>query len=355
MIAGRRTQLLIDSGASLTLINLHFFLQLSKYYRKKVRLPPSNLCLQLADRSQLYVKYALSLPITISNSTRMHRVYVVPKLWRSCIIGNDLIHKHNLQIDGGRQYAYFKTKKNKKLQHRVNLVPDAQAHNSPPFRYAPARKQIIEENLKDMLDHGIISPSASPWASPVILAPKKDGTLRFCVDYRKLNSLQEAKFWQWCLVYINDVIIFSPTFEQHIIDLEKGFQALQSVNLTLKASKYQFCRREMRYLEYIITQNGIKPDPDLIKPITNSPQPRKIKDVQSFLGLTGYYRRFIKDYSKISEPLQQQLRNSQKCNHHLNWSRGCTDAFEILKNVETSDFIRELCVLQKVHGTYESF
>ncbi|CAF4210784.1 unnamed protein product [Rotaria magnacalcarata] len=138
-------------------------------------------------------------------------------------------------------------------------------------------------------------------------------------------------------------------------NLEKGFQALQSVNLTLKASKYQFCRREMRYLEYIITQNGIKPDPDLIKPITNSPQPRKIKDVQSFLGLTGYYRRFIKDYSKIFEPLQQQLRNSQKCNHHLNWSRGCTDAFEILKNVETSDFIRELCVLQKVHGTYESF
>ncbi|CAF3658765.1 unnamed protein product [Rotaria socialis] len=388
MIAGRRTQLLIDSGASLTLINLHFFLQLPKYYQKKARLPPSNLCLQLADRSQLYVKYALSLPITISNSRRMHRVYVVPKLWRSCIIGNDLIHKHNLQIDGDRQYAYFKTKnihtqvqrerkekvnnddeyvllanerikispfhafnievkpnkpfsiiekkneedeyevtsiketpcvanaeRTKKLQHRINLAPDAQAHNSPPFRYAPARKQIIEENLKDMLDQGIISPSASPWASPVILAPKKDGTLRFCVDYRKLNSvtirdaypipriddtldsLQEAKFvstldlrsgywqvemdknsrektafvthkglfefnvmpfgltnapatfqrlmdivlaglkWQCCLVYIDDVVIFSPTFEQHIVDLEKVFQALQSANLTLKASK----------------------------------------------------------------------------------------------------------------------
>ncbi|CAF5204104.1 unnamed protein product, partial [Rotaria magnacalcarata] len=239
----------------------------------------------------------------------------------------------------------------KKLQHRINLVPDAQANNSPPFRYAPARKQIIEENLKDMLDQGIISPSTSPWASPVILAPKKDGTLRFCVDYRKLNSvtirdaypipriddtldsLQEAKFvstldlrsgywqvemdknsrektafvthkglfefnvmpfgltnapatfqrlmdivlaglkWQCCLVYIDDVVIFSPTFEQHIVDLEKVFQALQSANLTLKASKCQFCRREMRYLGHIITQNGIKPDPDLIKSVTNFPQP----------------------------------------------------------------------------------
>ncbi|CAF4940559.1 unnamed protein product, partial [Rotaria socialis] len=137
--------------------------------------------------------------------------------------------------------------------------------------------------------------------------------------------------WQCCLVYIDDVVIFSPTFEQHIVDLEKVFQALQSANLTLKASKCQFCRREMRYLGHIITQNGIKPDPDLIKSVTNFPQPKKIKDVQSFLGLTGYYRRFIKDYSKIAEPLQQQLRNSQKGNHHLNWSRGCTDAFEILK------------------------
>ncbi|CAF2156686.1 unnamed protein product, partial [Rotaria magnacalcarata] len=76
--------------------------ELPRYYRQKAELPPPNLCLQLADRSQLYVKYTLSLPITISNSTRVHRIYVVPKLWRSCIIGNDLIRKHNLQIDGGR-------------------------------------------------------------------------------------------------------------------------------------------------------------------------------------------------------------------------------------------------------------
>ncbi|CAF2066495.1 unnamed protein product [Rotaria magnacalcarata] len=191
-----------------------------------------------------------------------------------------------------------------------------------------------------MLDHGIISPSARPWASPVILAPKKT-TLDLRSGYWEVEMDKNSRI-SWSQVAV-------------VPNLEKGFQALQSVNLTLKASKYQFCRREMQYLEYIITQNGIKPDPDLIKPITNSPQPRKIKDVQSFLGLTGYYRRFIKDYSKISEPLQQQLRNSQKCNHHLNWSTGCTDAFEILKNVETSDFIRELCVLQKVHGTYESF
>ncbi|CAF4534805.1 unnamed protein product, partial [Rotaria magnacalcarata] len=77
----------------------------------------------------------------------------------------------------------------KKLQHQINLVPDAQPVNSPPFRYAPTRKQIIEQNLNEMLDQGIISPSTSPWASPVILVPKKDGSLRFCIDNRKLNTV----------------------------------------------------------------------------------------------------------------------------------------------------------------------
>ncbi|CAF4783695.1 unnamed protein product, partial [Rotaria magnacalcarata] len=72
---------------------------------------------------------------------------------------------------------------------QINLVPDAQPVNSPPFRYAPTGKQIIEQNLNEMLDQGIISPSTSPWASPVILVPKKDGSLRFCIDYRKLNTV----------------------------------------------------------------------------------------------------------------------------------------------------------------------
>ena len=233
-----------------------------------------------------------------------------------------------------------------------------------------------------MLDQGIISPS-SPWASPVILVPKKDGSLRFCIDYRKLNavtirdayplpriddtldSLQQLNFistldlrsgywqvemdkdsrkktafvihkglfefnvmpfgltnapatfqrlmdivsaglkWQCCLVYIDDVVVFSPTFEQHMTDLERVFQILRSANLMLKTAKCQFCRRAMHYLGHIITPGGIKPDPELIKSVTNFPQQQKIKDVQSCLDLTDYYRRFIKDYSKIAEPLLQ--------------------------------------------------
>lgn len=573
-MAGQRTKLLIDSGASLTLINQYLFNRLPKHYRQQATRPPPNLFLQLADRSQLYIQSVLSLPITIAHSTRIHTVYVVPNLWKSCIIGNDLIQKHNLQIDGGRQIAYFRHRQNKRtyehkrasnistnneyillsteriklppfhaydiavkpkepfnfnqqehdteyelislqnvprvangiitprqdmiiqianftnkmimihvgqplavmtqlnssqinmihhgtinnknqttnitadaepdlndtdlnefqknkiktliqsfrdvftnkpgrtttLRHQINLIPGSQPHNSPPFRYAPARRQIIEDNLKEMLDQDIIIPSHSPWASPVVLAPKKDGTLRFCIDYRKLNamtirdaypipriddtldSLQEARFistldlrsgywqvemdqnsrqktafvthkglfefkvmpygltnapatfqrlmdivlaglkWQCCLVYIDDVIIYSPTFEQHITDLHKVFQALRHAKLTLKASKCHFCRREMRYLGHIITQAGIKPDPNLIDSVIKFPTPKRLKDLQSFLGLTGYYRRFIKNYAKIAEPLLKQLRNSINTNHHIKWNAECENSMQMLKN-----------------------
>ena len=575
-IAGLHTRLLIDSGASLTLINKNLFSKLPYYFRRRVRYPPSWLMLQLADNSQLKVQYVLSLPITIANSTKIHNVYVVPKLSQPCIIGNDLIKKHNLQIDGRRQYAYFKqisdyrfnqhhkeqqyynddeyiliaderlripsthvryirvrpnkpflvvneegddyevtslkntpcvvnsiinprknleievtnltekaitipsghalaymkrlnqiqvnlvhqtdlsntnskqniktneqsldetdlnqiekrklsdliqtfpdvfsekTGKTNKVKHEIKLLPGSQPCNLPPYRIAPARRQIVEENLREMLQDNVIVPSKSPWASPVVLAPKKDGTLRFCVDYRKLNaisirdaypipriddtldSLQEAKFistldlrtgywqvemdeksrektafitqkglfefkvmpygltnapatfqrlmdvvlaglkWQCCLVYIDDVIIYSSTFEQHIEDLKKVFEALRSANLTLKTSKCHFCRRETKYLGHVITKEGVKPDPDLIKSVVDFPRPQTIKDVQSFLGLTGYYRRFIENYARIAKPLIKQLRFTTTGNHHLQWSNECTEAFNIMKKKLTT-------------------
>ncbi|CAF1476348.1 unnamed protein product [Didymodactylos carnosus] len=248
----------------------------------------------------------------------------------------------------------------------------------------------------------------APWAAPVVLAPKKDGTLRFCVDYRKLNvltvkdaypiprvddtldSLQQAKFvstldlrsgywqvemdpesrakiafvtprglfefnvmpfglcnapatfqrlmdivlaglkWQSCLVYIDDIIIFSPTFEQHLLDLEAVFLRLKEANLTLKASKCEFCRKELKYLGHLITPDGIKPDPSLVSAVQRFPPPQKIKDLQSFLGLTGYYRRFVKNYAKIAEPLLVQLRKNPS--RSFFWDSDCQAAFCLLKD-----------------------
>ncbi|CAF0842311.1 unnamed protein product [Adineta steineri] len=301
-------------------------------------------------------------------------------------------------------------------KHVIELQPGTKPCNTQPYRLAPSKKAIVDQQLEEMLQTKQITPSRSPWASPIVLAPKKDGSLRFCVDYRKLNvntvrtaypmprvddtldSLNEAKYistldlrsgywqveidpnsrsktafithrglyeflvmpfglsnapatfqrlmdvvlagikWQSCLVYIDDIVVFSPTFEQHLQDLSAVFDRLSAAGLTLKASKCDFCRKELKYLGHIITPNGIKPDPGLVDSVKCFPQPQKVKDIQAFLGLTGYYRKFIKSYAKIAEPLLSQVRSHQKSKRSttsIQWSPECTKAFETLKNALT--------------------
>ncbi|CAF1352468.1 unnamed protein product [Rotaria sp. Silwood1] len=184
-----------------------------------------------------------------------------------------------------------------------------------------------------MLQAGHITPSHSPWASPIVLSPKKDDTLRFCVDYRKLNANTIRTAYpmpQSRLVYIDDIVVFSSTFEQHLKDLSSVFDHLKTAGLTLKASKCDFCRKELKYLGHIITPDGIKPDPGLIDSVKLFPQPTRLKDIQSFLGLTGYYRKFIKDYAKI-----RSHQKSKPPPNNIEWSVECTIAFERLKTALT--------------------
>ncbi|CAF1393237.1 unnamed protein product, partial [Rotaria sp. Silwood1] len=269
------------------------------------------------------------------------------------------------------------------VKHIIELQPGIQSANTQPYRLPPSKKAIVDQQLEEMLQAGHITPSHSPWASPIVLSPKKDGTLRFCVDYRKLNantictaypmpqvddtldSFRKAAFithrglyeflvmpfglsnapatfqrlmdlilagikWQSCLVYIDDIVVFSSTFEQHLKDLSSVFDRLKTAGLTHKASKCDFCRKELKYLGHIITPDGIKPDPGLIDSVKLFPQPTRLKDIQSFLGLTGYYRKFIKDYAKI-----RSHQKSKRPPNNIEWSVECTIAFERLKTALT--------------------
>ena len=110
-----------------------------------------------------------------------------------------------------------------------------------------------------------------------------------------------------CLVYLDDVIIFSTTFEEHIDRLQAVFSRLKEFNLKLKATKCEFMKSEVTYLGHIVSQGGIRTDPEKTSVIENWPEPKTVKDVCSFLEFTGYYRRFIKNYARIARPLNDLL------------------------------------------------
>ena len=150
---------------------------------------------------------------------------------------------------------------------------------------------------------------------------------------RLMDIILAGLKWQCCLVYLDDIIVYSPTFEQHLEDLNKVFRVLADPNLTLKASKCHFCRSELPFLVHLITPNGIKPDSGLTSTILAFKKPTTVKDVQAFLGLTGYYRRFIKNYAKVAEPLLKPIRSQQSASNNtpVKWSEDCTVAFETLK------------------------
>ena len=110
-----------------------------------------------------------------------------------------------------------------------------------------------------------------------------------------------------CLIYLDDVIIFSSTFEEHLDRLEAVFTRLQQHNLKLKASKCEFMKSKVTYLGHVVSQDGIQTDPDKTEAVRTWPVPKSVKDVRAFLGFTGYYRRFIQNFARIARPMNDLL------------------------------------------------
>ena len=106
-----------------------------------------------------------------------------------------------------------------------------------------------------------------------------------------------------CLIFIDDVLIFSENFDEHIRRLEACFERLSKHGLKLKPNKCEFFMRKVTYLGYEVSEEGIHTDPKKLTALTTWPVPKNIKEVRTFLGFTGYYRRFVKDYAKIVKPL----------------------------------------------------
>ena len=141
----------------------------------------------------------------------------------------------------------------------------------------------------------------------------------------------------WCIVYLDDIIVFSDTKEEHLKRLEAVFQKLMAAGLKLKPTKCFFFRDEIEYLGHVVSGKGISTNPKKIEAVTKWPTPNTAYDVRSFLGFVGYYRRFIKNFSKITKPIREVitgLENQSKRaakKTHIEWTDIADSAFETLK------------------------
>ncbi|MCU7858926.1 MAG: DDE-type integrase/transposase/recombinase, partial [Candidatus Thiodiazotropha sp. (ex Lucinoma kastoroae)] len=307
------------------------------------------------------------------------------------------------------------------VKHHIKLTDDT-PFKDPYRRIPPAMYEEVRQHLKEMLESDAIRPSESPFSSNVVLVRKKDGSLRFCIDFRKLNSrtirdaymlpriddtmdsLIGAKYfskldlrsgyWQVemeeedkyktafsvgslgffecnrmafgltnapatfqrlmercmgelnlreCLIFLDDILIFSVTFEEHIKRIDAVFSRLHEHGLKLKPSKCEFFKNSVKYLGHVVSEQGVETDPDKIKALSSWPLPHNIKTLRSFLGFTGYYRRYIKDYASIVKPLNDLLVGHPTNKHVISsqkkkkksvpwqWGEAQQEAFDTLK------------------------
>lgn len=319
----------------------------------------------------------------------------------------------------------------KRVKHKIKLkdeVPFKQ--RSRPIH--PNDYEAVRKHLQMLLEAGVIRESESPYSSPIVVVRKKNGDVRLCIDYRKLNAMTirdayalpnlEETFSALCgskwfsvmdlksgyyqiemeeedkpktafvcplgfyefnrmpqgitnapstfqrlmercmgdinlkevLVFLDDLIVFSDSLEEHEERLRHVLQRLRENGLKLSPSKCRFFQTSVRYLGHIVSRDGIKTDPEKIAAIKTWPVPQTLKQLKSFLGFAGYYRRFIQHYSKIVKPLNDltggypPLRKAQKLVHRAGkyfdprapfaerWTHSCQAAFDCIKEKLTS-------------------
>ena len=294
-------------------------------------------------------------------------------------------------------------------EHSINTgsqTPLRQPARQMPFVLREQVDQLVEE----MMQQGVVVPSASPWASPVVLVRNKDGGMRFCVDYRKLNratKLDEyplpriddtldmlsgaqhfttldlaSGYWQVpvdqasqektafithsglyefrkmpfglvnapatfqrlmqvvlsgltqkvCHVYLDDVLVFGRTFEEHLQNLCSVLDRIRSAGLRLKPKKCCIGRMSVEYLGHVVSADGVRTDPKKLVAVRQFPTPTDVKALPSFLGLASYYRRFVPGFSKIAAPLHALTKKEVE----FVWSAECQEAFDRLKELLAS-------------------
>ncbi|GJV35445.1 putative reverse transcriptase domain-containing protein [Tanacetum coccineum] len=245
---------------------------------------------------------------------------------------------------------------NREIEFRIELIPEAMPVAKSPDRLAPSELEELSGQLKELQDKGFIRPSSSPWGAPVLFVKKNDGSFRMCIDCGELNKLTIKNHYpltwiddlfdqlqgsqhfskidlrpyldKFVIVFIDDILIYSKTREEHEEHLGLVLELLKKERLYAKFSKCEFWLREVQFLGHVINGDGIHVDPSKIEAVKNWEAPRTPSEVCSFLGLAGYYRRFIENFSKIAKPLTVLTQKSKT----YDWGEEQENAFQTLKD-----------------------
>lgn len=148
-----------------------------------------------------------------------------------------------------------------------------------------------------------------------------------------LSGLQGVK----CFVYLDDIVIYGKTLHEHNQKLIEVFEQLRRSNLKLQMNKCEFLKKDVAYLGHVITEKGVKPDPQKVEALDKFKPPNNQKEIKSFLGMIGYYRKFIKDFSKKAFPLNKLL----KKNSDFKWTAEQQNSF-----LELKEALRNVVILQ---------
>jgi hypothetical protein len=292
------------------------------------------------------------------------------------------------------------------IQHTIELTPGAGAQCQPLRRHSQKELDELKRQLTEAIDAGQIRPSSSPFGANVLFVKKKDGSLRFCVDYRMLNNVTvknkyplphtedlfdrvhgakyftkidlRTGFYQigvapedihktafrtryglyeytvlpmgltnapatfmhlmnhtfrdyldlFVLVFLDDILIYSRTLEEHERHVRMVLQRLSDMKLYAKRSKCEFFQREVEFLGHRVGEDGLKVMHEKVMAVDQWPQPTNVGDVRSFLGLTGFYRKFVRDFSKVASPLSDLTKDDVT----FHWGPTQESAFQQLKN-----------------------
>lgn len=289
---------------------------------------------------------------------------------------------------------------------RIPLV-DHEPFKQHSYPIPWAYKEEVDSQIAEMERNGIIERGNSPYINPLVCVRKSDGSVRVCLDARKLNAkivpdrqspaepdelfgtfqgtkfistldlckgfwqvplhpedrkytafLHRGRCYQFCVLpfglansvgefcraidmslgpevcanvksYVDDLVIVSGSFEDHVDTLRLLFERLRRVGLTLKLGKACFLRKEVKFLGFILNQFGISADPEKIKVIQSFKTPKNVKEVRAFLGLCNFYRRFAEMFAQVVAPLVALLKKDRK----WEWTAECADSFEAAKSI----------------------